>query len=219
MADPTTFKYFGEEDTKKLILLIKDEFAKYVKKKEDYDLSKNDFTDELKKKLDEIAEGANKVEVTANVTEGTTIATIKLSEDETVAIKVKSEEVITIDTEMSDTSTNPVQNKVIKAYVDDKVSAVYRPKGSVAFAGIPTSDMEEGDVYNITDAFTTDDRFVEGAGHKYPAGTNIVYTSDSKWDVLAGFIDLSGYVLKTDLVAIAVEDLTTWWNEQFNPTT
>ena len=28
---------------------------------------------------------------------------------------------VTVDTEMSDTSTNPVQNKVIKKYVDDKI--------------------------------------------------------------------------------------------------
>ena len=57
---------------------------------------------------------------------------------------------------------------------------------------------QEGKVYNIIDAFTTTEDFVEGADNKYPAGTNVVCidTDDAgtyKWDVLAGFVDLSGY--------------------------
>ena len=49
----------------------------------------------------------------------------------------------------------------------------------------------------MTDAFTTDSRFVEGAGKEYPASTNVVIvdtgSSTYMFDVLAGFIDLSGY--------------------------
>lgn len=59
-------------------------------------------------------------------------------------------------------------------------------KGSVAFASIPTTGMSNGDMYNITDDFTTDSRFVEGSGVFCPAGTNIAWESSvSKWDVLA----------------------------------
>ena len=59
-------------------------------------------------------------------------------------------------------------------------------KGSVAFANIPTTGMSNGDMYNITDDFTTDSRFVEGSGKFCPAGTNIAWESSvSKWDVLA----------------------------------
>ena len=58
--------------------------------------------------------------------------------------------------------------------------------GSVAFASIPTTGMVGGDMYNITDDFTTDSRFIEGSGKFCPAGTNIAWVSaSSKWDVLA----------------------------------
>ena len=59
-------------------------------------------------------------------------------------------------------------------------------KGSVAFASIPTTGQNNGDMYNITDDFTTDSRFIEGSGIKCAAGTNIVWISaSSKWDILA----------------------------------
>ena len=58
-------------------------------------------------------------------------------------------------------------------------------KGSIPFADIPTTGMREGDMYNITDDFTTDSRFEEGAGIEVKGGTNIAWNSDYKWDVLA----------------------------------
>jgi len=57
-------------------------------------------------------------------------------------------------------------------------------KNSIPFANIPTTGMTVGDMYNITDAFTTDARFDEGAGVKCSAGTNIVWDANSKWDIL-----------------------------------
>lgn len=60
-------------------------------------------------------------------------------------------------------------------------------QGSCTFAQIPTTGMHNGDEWNITDAFTTDNRFIEGAGIKCEAGTNIAWReSASKWDVLRG---------------------------------
>ena len=128
-----------------------------------------------------------------------------------------------VDDAMSSTSTNPVQNKVMKSYVDTKVSGlqtadqvqaaissaitgVYTPKGSIAFASLPTAAAgNKGWVYNITDAFTTTAAFVEGAGHAYGAGTNVVCvdagSGSYKWDVLAGTIDL------TELTADEVQKL------------
>lgn len=86
-----------------------------------------------------------------------------------------------------------------KTEVDGLISSVYKPAGSVAFASLPTlASGVLGNVYNVTDAFTTTADFVEGAGKSYPAGTNVVVvepTSETyKFDVLAGFVDLSGYV-------------------------
>ena len=53
--------------------------------------------------------------------------------------------------------------------------------------------------------FTTTEAFVEGAGHSYGAGTNVVCvdagSGSYKWDVLAGIIDL------TELTADEVQTL------------
>ena len=46
---------------------------------------------------------------------------ISVDDTETGKIKIKSTATITIDPEMSDTSENPVQNKVVKGYVDSKI--------------------------------------------------------------------------------------------------
>lgn len=58
-------------------------------------------------------------------------------------------------------------------------------KGNTTFANIPTTGLTTGDVYNVTDAFTTDSRFNEGAGIECEAGTNIIYGNNGKWDVQA----------------------------------
>ena len=102
-------------------------------------------------------------------------------------------------------STQLATTAFVKAAVDSAVSGAYKPQGSVTFANIPTTGLVVGYVYNISDAFTTDSRFVEGAGKAYPAGTNIVCVSTSataKWDVLSGFVDLSNYLKTTDMVPI-----------------
>ena len=85
--------------------------------------------------------------------------------------------------------------------IDAAISAVYKPAGSVAFASLPTPGADNlGNVYNVTDEFTTDARFTEGAGQEYPAGTNVAVVETSnepatyKFDVMSGFVDLSGYL-------------------------
>ena len=107
------------------------------------------------------------------------------------------------DTAINENLTNNYYNKTetdskIDEKIATKVSSTYKAAGSINFASLPTpSAIEEGKVYNISDAFTTDENFVESAGQNYPAGTNVVCinTTDGvyKWDVLAGFVDLSNY--------------------------
>lgn len=70
---------------KVITLALSEKVAKEVGKT----LTSNDFTNELKDKLDNIEVGANKT---------------------------------TVDTELSDTSTNPVENKIISVALDDKVT-------------------------------------------------------------------------------------------------
>lgn len=98
--------------------------------------------------------------------------------------------------------------------INTKISSAYKIKGSTTFANLPSADStREGFVYNITDSFTTTADFVEGAGKEYPAGTNVVIvnvgSNTYKYDVIAGFIDLSAYVLNTDLVAITNAEIDT----------
>lgn len=69
------------------------------------------------------------------------------------------------------------------------------PMGTVSFENIPTTDVKTGYMYNISNEFTSDERFKDGI-KTYSAGTNIYYTQDGKWDVLMG--DLDKYVFKTD---------------------
>lgn len=59
------------------------------------------------------------------------------------------------------------------------------PMGTITFANLPSSPVV-GYLYNISDDFTTDSRFKEGSGVYYPAGSNVYYTSDGYWDVMAG---------------------------------
>lgn len=96
-------------------------------------LTSNDFTDELKAKLDGIEEGANKYELPTATKD--TLGGVKTT-SEVVDVSVgytavpivdgvpyyKNEVGTTVDSELSDDSTNPVQNKVIKAELDTKVA-------------------------------------------------------------------------------------------------
>ena len=84
------------------------------------------------------------------------------------------------------------------------------PKGSKAFASLaPATDLAAshlGEMWNITDAFTTTSDFAEGAGHSIPAGANVYVANvgtaaepSYKYDVFAGMYDLSGYALKSEM--------------------
>lgn len=97
-----------------------------------------------------------------------------------------------------------------KSEVDGKLSSVYKPAGAVYFADLPApSASNVGYVYSVNDAFTTDDRFLASEPVSYPIGTNVVVIAVDNdgatsylFDVLSGFVDLSGYLKTTDMVAI-----------------
>ena len=73
---------------------------------------------------------------------------------------------LVIDGEMSDTSNNPVSNKVIKKYVDNMVDLIY-PVGSIYMSANDTSPsiLFGGEWERIKD------RFLLSAGDNYEAGT------------------------------------------------
>lgn len=75
------------------------------------------------------------------------------------------------------------------SWVNVQSSGALSPCGTVTFANLPSiSTANVGDMYNISDAFTTTADFNEGSGHSVPAGANVYKTSDGKWDILAGVI-------------------------------
>lgn len=116
-----------------------------------------------------------------------------------------SREVGAAKTELIGTSADPSSASTINAakkYADEKIasqiSSVYKPAGSTAFADLPEPAASIlGNVYNVTDAFEADTKFVTGEqGHEYPAGTNVAVIEvedDYFYDVLAGFVDMSSY--------------------------
>ena len=59
------------------------------------------------------------------------------------------------------------------------------PAGTVAFEDLP-DEPKVGYMYNISNDFVTDSRFVEGTGVFYRAGANIYWTKDGQWDVMVG---------------------------------
>lgn len=117
-------------------------------------------------------------------------------------------------------NTKTASPKAVKTYVDSKISATYKPAGSVTFANLPALNASVlGNVYNVTDSFTTTSNFVEGAGSSYSSGTNVVVVEASsgvyKFDVLAGFVDLSDYAKTTDFVELTNTEVQAIWDSVF----
>ena len=88
---------------------------------------------------------------------------------------------IIVDSALSATSTNPVQNKVIYAAIQDilaQVASVYHYKGSCLAADLPAANNKVGDTWNLEDASSYG-----------PQGTNVAWDG-TKWDALGGDLTL-----------------------------
>lgn len=117
------------------------------------------------------------------------------------------------------TKTSQLQNdstyqteEQVTAAISSQVSRTYKPVGSVEFSSLPTlAAALLGNVYNVSNDFTTDDRFIEGTGKSYPAGTNVAVVQDGetyKYDALSGMVDLSGYQQKEEGKGLSSNDFT-----------
>ena len=101
-----------------------------------------------------------------------------------------------------------ITDSYTKTEVDSKITSMYKFKGSVNFAELPTEGMENHDSYNIKDEFVTTDIFMEGEGKTYPAGTNVAWVSDEqKWDCIAGTYDFSDFMMKSDIRSLTPEEI------------
>lgn len=99
----------------------------------------------------------------------------------------------------------------LEGTINSKIGSAYKSKGSTTFAELPTPSADTlGDVYNVTDAFVTDENFLVES-QSYPAGTNVVVADAGeetyKYDPLTGLVDTSAFMLKTDITAVTNEDI------------
>lgn len=140
-----------------------------------------------KAKLDGVETGAQ-----ANVLEGITVNGNAVTPSGKTAA-------LTVPTKVSDvTNDSGFQTSAqVEAAIDAKVSSAYKAGGSATMATLPALTAAKlGVVVNLSEDFTTTADFLEGVGKTYPAGTNVVVAEASenvyKYDVLAGFVDLSG---------------------------
>ena len=117
-------------------------------------------------------------------------ATQKATESSDSAILSRSWAVGDTDARLDETTDNAkYYSEQSKAYADSWKGSLL-PKGTIPFSQLPTSDNVAGHMYNIPDAFETDSRFKDGAGYAYPAGTNVYWTVDGKWDCLSGVLTM-----------------------------
>lgn len=99
----------------------------------------------------------------------------------------------------------------MQAAIDNALTSAVTPKGSCAFADLPKPGKSVlGNMWNVSNAFTSTEDFVGGAGEGYPAGSNVVCVASGsayKWDVQGGFYDLTAYVAKADVSLASVDDI------------
>lgn len=138
------------------------------------------------------------IEKLAGVAEGAQVNTIETVKVNGVALEATGKAVdITVMTD------EQVQQKINAA-----VSSAYKAQGSATLETLPAADaVQVGHVYDMSEVFVTTDAFREGAGKEYPAGTNVVWTEDGKWDCLAGIVDTSGFVKTSDIGEITDEEI------------
>ncbi|MCB5277712.1 MAG: hypothetical protein LHW62_08465, partial [Candidatus Cloacimonetes bacterium] len=123
------------------------------------------------------------------------IVTCKEQEGKIFVLNNDKDEWLTFDSSLYEKTANKVTSfntptdteypsaKLVKDYVDSKVSSVYKIKGSVAdYASLPNENLTEGDVYNLLDT-----------------GDNYVWDGTA-WDKLGGTFDLTPYELLSNKV-------------------
>ena len=193
-------KIVGETSMLYVLIKIKELLGEKVTAEEGKILSSNDFTTELKTKLNGIAAGATKV---------------------------------IVDSALSSTSTNAVQNKVVNSALGGKA-----PLASPTFTGTPKAPTATAGTNDTTIATTA---FVTSAISKAVAGistlnfevvtslptsgkaatiylksktgtTNDVYDEyiwvNNKWELVGSTaVDLSGYLKETDLVELTTTEI------------
>ena len=207
---PTTYNYVGNTDTLYILNKLKNVLEGaggftpgYVKQVSGKQLSTEDFTTVLLNKLNGITESADAVSWNQIQASGTKVAEVTIN-GTTIDIYIPTSTAITIDTEMSDSSTNPVQNRVIKSYVDDAVASVV----GIEFEVVQTlpATGETGVIYLVPNSGTGTNTYDEYVWLETANKYEKIGTTD---------VDLSGYVQSSQLVEITTTDIDTMFASVF----
>lgn len=196
--------YIGSVDTLYILNKLKAVLeGGYVAQESGKGLSTEDFTTALLNKLNGIEAGADAVSWSQTQQTGIKIAEVTIN-GTTIDVYVPSSQSITIDTAMSDSSTNAVQNRVIKQYVDDAVGSITEIEFRTVNA-LPASG-ENGVIYLVPNSGTgsnTKDEYVWIA-------------SETRFEKIGSTdVDLSGYVQASDLTEITTSDIDTMFATVF----
>lgn len=194
----STYNYLNETELLYLLVRLKAALdAGWVAKDGTKQLSDENFTTALKNKLDGIQASATATAFTQTQQSGTKIGSISING---VSTDIYAPAAPTIDSAMSDSSENAVQNKVIKSYVDQAVGAVvgveFRKVNALPATG------ENGVIYLLPKSGTPP------TGNIYEEW--IWISADSSYEKIGETqIDLSGYVQSSELVDITSSDIDT----------
>lgn len=104
------------------------------------------------------------------------------------------------DSAMSDSSINPVQNKVVKAYVDAIVASI---ESVLKFKGTKQTVAE---IKAIASAHVGDVWICAADNSEWVCIEEITSAKESAWEEFGPIIDLSAYELKANLHALAYKD-------------
>lgn len=187
-----------------------------VDKVEGKGLSANDYTNEEKAKLGGVEANANnytlpdasggKISVKNGTTNQKGVVQLSSATDDTSTTKAATPSAVKAAYDLAAGKQSPatslagygIADAYTKDEVDAKMSSALEYKGSKdTYADLPTTGNKRGDVWNIVNA---------DAAHGVNAGDNVAWNGTT-WDVLAGTMDLSAYMLAEDLVAISNTEL------------
>lgn len=116
-----------------------------------------------------------------------------------------------------DAATLKSAQEYADAAVKAQIASAYKASGTIQYEQLPEPTAEVlGNVYNISNDFTTDADFVEGAGKAYKAGVNVAIVEIEgayKYDVMAMSFD--GFVQESDIEEFTAEEITALWNSVF----
>lgn len=80
--------------------------------------------------------------------------------------------------------TEEYKNTILN--VVNGLNSGFIPMGTITFAELATAEKAVGFTYNISDDFVTDERFAEGNGKQYTAGSNVYVRGDGMLDCFGG---------------------------------